>query len=262
MFVDTPAADWADAERCVWHRERGLGAERGQAPSQLVERGNQPGRVGDGVYAGGRRCRVHRAAADVDAQPDLALVAVRDTHPRGLADDAQGGRRGPSVENVEERRDARAAELLVGGEGEPQWPAQATPSPRLRRAEGRGDKGLHIARPAAMEPLADAGEPERIAVPVLALDGDHVCVRREQYARRARPPVRYRRTDSGRLAAHTTGSRRTRRRSAQAVRRRSRRASGLADRRPSASRRASRAPRRDQSRCRPRYGSQPAGSTG
>ena len=161
---------------------------------EAVETRDRPRDLVDRVLAEVRHRPVRGPALRERVEPHDALVRYARVVRRRLGDEERAGAAERAI-RPRQRERAVAARLLAGAQHdlEPGAAAAERGDP-LRRDHDRRRAALHVARPAAVEPVAVDLAAERVAGPVAAAERDRVEVpgeaQRGRVAVRARPAGR------------------------------------------------------------------------
>ena len=132
------------------------------------------------------RARMPLMPDDAGAEERAALLRIGDLHRGRLADDRQHRPRDAGRQRADQRRGAKAAGLLIMGEGEMQRHLERALRHLRHQRQDERDKALHVGTAAAIEPAAllsgALGENERVAVPFLPGDRHDIGMPREDDA--------------------------------------------------------------------------------
>lgn len=132
--------------------------------------------VFDGIAATGRQRGMRRLAMHPATKQIDALVGHDDLHAGRFTHHAAFGPDAAIMEIGDQIGRASAAHLLVIGEGQMNRLGARHGQVFGDQGQRRGDKALHVARPAAIKPPVGLIKLERVRGPILPIDRDHIGV--------------------------------------------------------------------------------------
>ena len=118
-------------------------------------------------------------SAYMDPPAQLALVRAHHLHLGGFAHEYRTGLHFATEKHVDEPAHAEAADLFVVGQNQVQRGRDLACEKLRREGQAHRDEALHVGGAASEEAAVSLQHLERVAIPRLALDRDHVGVPRE-----------------------------------------------------------------------------------
>ena len=148
----------------------------GVVPLQIAQFDNEVGGKMQGIDEGRGKRRMTALAKARGAQGGLALVAHRDLHLGGFANETGARLADQRGNTVQHFLNADTADFLVVGQDKFQGLAQVGLGRAFRGRQHGGDIAFHVGGATTIEAILFAGEAEGIAGPVLTVDGHHIGV--------------------------------------------------------------------------------------